>query len=163
MASMILSRQQITLLITLTLVWGFNWPVLKLGVSDYPPLSFRSLSMWMGLPFLALVLYAKKVPFKIPLNDWKELFVVIEDASTAPKKKPHPQVYVQTLARLGLPAANCLAIEDSSNGLRAAVSAGLKTIITQNRFTAHHDFSDALQVLPDLSGVSVEQLRTWHQ
>jgi HAD superfamily hydrolase (TIGR01509 family) len=95
--------------------------------------------------------------------DWKELFVVIEDASTAPKKKPHPQVYVQTLARLGLPAANCLAIEDSSNGLRAAVSAGLKTIITQNRFTAHHDFSDALQVLPDLSGVSVEQLRTWHQ
>ena len=76
MASMILSRQQITLLITLTLVWGFNWPVLKLGVSDYPPLSFRSLSMWMGLPFLALVLYAKKVPFKIPLNDWKELFVL---------------------------------------------------------------------------------------
>jgi len=95
--------------------------------------------------------------------DWKELFVVIEDASTAPKKKPHPQVYTQTLARLGLPAAHCLAIEDSSNGLRAAVAAGLKTIITQNRFTAHHDFSNALQVLPDLSGVSVEQLRTWHQ
>lgn len=95
--------------------------------------------------------------------DWKELFVVIEDASTAPKKKPHPQVYTQTLARLGLPAANCLAIEDSSNGLRAAVAAGLKTIITQNPFTAHHDFSDAIQVLPDLSGVSVEQLRTWHQ
>lgn len=35
--------------------------------------------------------------------DWKDLFIVIEDASTAPKKKPHPQVYVQTLARLGLP------------------------------------------------------------
>jgi HAD superfamily hydrolase (TIGR01509 family) len=95
--------------------------------------------------------------------DWKELFLVIEDASTAPKKKPHPQVYVQTLARLGLPSDQCLAIEDSSNGLRAAVTAGLKTIITQNRFTAHHDFSGALQVLPDLGGVSVEQLRTWHQ
>ena len=95
--------------------------------------------------------------------DWKDLFVVIEDASTAPKKKPHPQVYTQTLARLGLPAANCLAIEDSSNGLRAAAAAGLKTIITQNSFTAHHDFSDALKVLPDLSGVSVEQIRTWHQ
>jgi HAD superfamily hydrolase (TIGR01509 family) len=88
--------------------------------------------------------------------DWKDLFVVIEDASTAPKKKPHPQVYVQTLARLGLPASNCLAIEDSSNGLRAAVAAGLKTIITQNRFTQHHDFSGALQVLPDLGSVSVE-------
>jgi len=95
--------------------------------------------------------------------DWKDLFVVIEDASTAPKKKPHPQVYVQTLARLRLPASNCLAIEDSSNGLRAAVAAGLKTIITQNRFTQHHDFSGALQVLPDLGSVSVEQLRNWHQ
>ena len=95
--------------------------------------------------------------------DWKDLFVVIEDASTAPKKKPHPQVYVQTLARLGLPSGACLALEDSSNGLRAAVAAGLKTIITPNHFTSHHDFTGALRVLPNLDGVSVEQLRTWHQ
>jgi len=95
--------------------------------------------------------------------DWKDLFIVIEDASTAPKKKPHPQVYVQTLTRLGLPSGACLALEDSSNGLRAAVAAGLKTIITPNNFTSHHDFTGALQVLPNLEGVSVEQLRTWHQ
>jgi len=95
--------------------------------------------------------------------DWKDLFIVIEDASTAPKKKPHPQVYVQTLARLGLPSGACLALEDSSNGLRAAVAAGLKTIITPNHFTSHHDFTGALRVLPNLDGVSVEQLRTWHQ
>ena len=95
--------------------------------------------------------------------DWKDLFIVIEDASTAPKKKPHPQVYVQTLARLGLPSGACLALEDSSNGLRAAVAAGIKTIITPNNFTSHHDFTGALQVLPNLEGVSVEQLRTWHQ
>jgi HAD superfamily hydrolase (TIGR01509 family) len=94
--------------------------------------------------------------------DWKELFVVIEDASTAPKKKPHPQVYLQTLTRLGLPAGSCLALEDSSNGLRAAVAAGLKTIVTPNNFTAHHDFFGALRVLPNLEGVSVEQLHTMH-
>lgn len=94
--------------------------------------------------------------------DWKDLFGVIEDASTAPKKKPHPQVYVQTLARLGLPSGACLALEDSSNGLRAADAAGLKTIITPNNFTSHHDFSGALQVLPNLEGVTVEQLHTLH-
>ena len=94
--------------------------------------------------------------------EWKELFVVIEDASTAPKKKPHPQVYLQTLTRLGLPAGSCLALEDSSNGLRAAVAAGLKTIVTPNNFTAHHDFFGALRVLPNLEGVSVEQLHTMH-
>jgi drug/metabolite transporter (DMT)-like permease len=32
--------------------------------------------MWMGLPFLALVLYVKKVPFKIPMADWRELFIL---------------------------------------------------------------------------------------
>ena len=76
MGNMALSRQQITLLIILTLVWGFNWPMLKLGVNHYPPLSFRSLSMWMGLPFLALVLYVKKVSFKIPKQDWPELIML---------------------------------------------------------------------------------------
>ena len=94
--------------------------------------------------------------------DWKDLFTVIEDASTAPKKKPHPQVYTQTLTRLALTGADCLAFEDSSNGLRAAVSAGLPVIVTPNSFTAHHDFAGALKVLPDLSGTTVEQLRVWH-
>lgn len=94
--------------------------------------------------------------------DWKELFAVIEDASTAPKKKPHPQVYSQTLTRLALTGADCLAFEDSSNGLRAAVSAGLPVIVTPNSFTSHHDFAGALKVLPDLSGTTVEQLRVWH-
>jgi HAD superfamily hydrolase (TIGR01509 family) len=94
--------------------------------------------------------------------DWKDLFVVIEDASTAPKKKPHPQVYTQTLARLGLSGADCLAFEDSANGLNAAKSAGLPVIVTPNSFTAHHDFTGALQVVKDLSGTTIEQLRSWH-
>ena len=94
--------------------------------------------------------------------DWKSLFSVVEDASTAPNKKPHPQVYTQTLSRLGLKGSDCLAFEDSSNGLRAAVSAGLPVIVTPNNFTVHHDFSGALQVLPDLSQVTVDQLHRWH-
>jgi HAD superfamily hydrolase (TIGR01509 family) len=94
--------------------------------------------------------------------DWKSLFTVIEDASTAPNKKPHPQVYNQTLSRLGLAGKDCLAFEDSSNGLRAAISAGLPVLVTPNSFTAHHDFTGALKVLPDLSQVSVDLLRDWH-
>jgi beta-phosphoglucomutase-like phosphatase (HAD superfamily) len=88
--------------------------------------------------------------------------MVIEDASTAPHKKPDPMVYQQTLARLGLPAHQCLAFEDSENGLRAAVAAGLATVITPNDFTAEHDFSGALRILPNLQGVGVAQLREWH-
>ncbi|MET0540762.1 MAG: HAD-IA family hydrolase [Variovorax sp.] len=93
---------------------------------------------------------------------WSSFFEVIEDASTAPHKKPHPQVYLQTLQRLQLPPTECLAFEDSANGLKAARAARLATIVTPNNFTAHHDFSDALRILPSLQGTIVADLRAWH-
>lgn len=94
--------------------------------------------------------------------DWQLHFVVIEDASTAPRKKPDPMVYQQTLARLGLAPEHCLAFEDSENGLRAAMAAGLPTVITPNDFTAEHDFKGALRIVPSLQGVGLAQLREWH-
>ncbi|GAB3663095.1 DMT family transporter [Ramlibacter alkalitolerans] len=69
-----LSRQQFAILVVLTLVWGINWPVMKLGVTSYPPLTFRALSMWLGLPVLALGMRLLKVPFRIPRRHWRELF-----------------------------------------------------------------------------------------
>jgi HAD superfamily hydrolase (TIGR01509 family) len=95
--------------------------------------------------------------------DWRTHFVAIGDASTAPVKKPHPQVYLQMLDALQLPAHACLAFEDSSNGLRAATAAGIATVVTPNSFTAHHNFSGALRVVPDLQQVQLAHLRDWHQ
>lgn len=69
-----LSRKQLTGLIFLTLIWGVSWPIMKLGVTDYPPLAFRMLCMWLGLPALGLVLFVLKVPFRIPRAHWRELF-----------------------------------------------------------------------------------------
>ena len=94
--------------------------------------------------------------------DWRMQFTAIGDASTAPIKKPHPQVYLQMLDALHLPASQCMAFEDSSNGLRASVAAGLATVITPTRYTADHDFTGAMRVLPDLSQVDLAQLRAWH-
>jgi HAD superfamily hydrolase (TIGR01509 family) len=90
--------------------------------------------------------------------DWRLNFSAIGDASTAPVKKPDPQVYLQMLAALNLQPQQCLAFEDSSNGLRAARAAGLATVVTPTHFTAHHDFSAALCVLPDLSGTRLADL-----
>jgi beta-phosphoglucomutase-like phosphatase (HAD superfamily) len=95
-------------------------------------------------------------------GDWRLNFSAIGDGSTAPKKKPHPQVYLQMLAALQLPPSQCLAFEDSNNGLTAAIAAGLPCVITPTRFTARHDFSGALRVLPDLRQVDLAQLRRWH-
>ena len=94
--------------------------------------------------------------------DWRTHFLAIGDASNAPIKKPHPQVYLKVLADMGLQARQCVAFEDSANGLRAALAAGLDTVVTPNGFTAHHDFKGALRVVPDLSQVNVARLKEWH-
>jgi drug/metabolite transporter (DMT)-like permease len=68
-----ISRQQLTLLVLLTLVWGINWPIMKIGIADFEPLTFRLLSMWIGLPLLAGVLWWRKVPFRVARGHWGEL------------------------------------------------------------------------------------------
>ncbi len=68
-----LSQRQWVVLVFLTLVWGINWPIMKIGVQDFPPLTWRALSAGLGLPVLAGVLWALKVPFAIPRNQWREL------------------------------------------------------------------------------------------
>lgn len=94
---------------------------------------------------------------------WRHSFSAIGDASSAPIKKPHPQVYLQMLEALKLDAQDCLAFEDSGNGLKAATLAGLATIITPTQYTRHHDFSRALHVLPDLGQTRLADLQGWHQ
>ena len=42
--------------------------------------------------------------------DWKDMFAVVEDASTAPKKKPHPQVYFANLVAFGIAGKRMLGL-----------------------------------------------------
>lgn len=85
-------------------------------------------------------------------TEWKANFAVINDASSVANKKPSPEIYLKTLNELGLDHKECIAFEDSYNGLAAAIDANLTTIITPTSFTQHQDFSGAALVLPDLGG-----------
>lgn len=67
------TRRQLAVLLLLTLIWGLNWPVMKLGVSGFPPLSFRAVSMLAGLPLFGLALLALRVPLALPRAHWGEL------------------------------------------------------------------------------------------
>ena len=65
-----LSPRQLVVLVLLTLVWGLNWPVMKVGVTGFPPLTFRAISLWLGLPLLALVVRSLGLSFALPRRYW---------------------------------------------------------------------------------------------
>lgn len=77
-------------------------------------------------------------------------FEVIGAGDIVAAKKPAPDIYLWVLQRLNLPAARCVALEDSAAGARSAQAAGLATIVTRSAYTQHESVQ---QVLADLSGL----------
>ncbi|RYH07739.1 HAD-IA family hydrolase [Tropicimonas sp. IMCC6043] len=71
----------------------------------------------------------------------EDVFDVIAAGDEVAHKKPAADVYELALARLGLPAASCIAFEDSENGVRAARAAGLRVLATPSIYTRDDDFS----------------------
>lgn len=69
-----LTTRQALMLIALTIAWGLNWPVMKVGVTGFPPLTFRTISLWIGTPLLGLGLLLLRVPLRVPRQHWGALF-----------------------------------------------------------------------------------------
>lgn len=70
-------------------------------------------------------------------------------------KKPAPDIYLMALEELGLAASDCIAIEDSRNGLLSARQAGIPTIVTPGIYTRDQDFTEAMLVAASLEGIDV--------
>lgn len=79
-----------------------------------------------------------------------DLFPVIAAGDMVAHKKPAPDVFLEALRQLDLEPADCLALEDSVNGMRSAMAAGLDTLVTPSAYTREEDFGGAYAVLPDL-------------
>jgi HAD superfamily hydrolase (TIGR01509 family) len=84
-------------------------------------------------------------------KDWADYFAANGCGDIVPRKKPAPDIYFWVLDRLGLSAADCIALEDSENGLRSSLAAGIKTFVTVNHYTRNQDFAGAAAVFDDLS------------
>lgn len=88
-----------------------------------------------------------KHSFRAYDDNW---FEVVAAGNIVPHKKPAPDIYDYALAELGLDARQCLAIEDSANGMQSAHAAGVKVLVTVNPYTEDHDFSGAALVVDHL-------------
>lgn len=65
---------------------------------------------------------------QLSVRGWKQLFSTVLSLEDVVVPKPHPHGHRTALTRLGVSPSNAVAIESSSNGLKAAASAGLTTI-----------------------------------
>ena len=82
------------------------------------------------------------------------MFNVIVAGDEVVAKKPAPDVYLEVLKMLDLAGAECVAIEDSRNGLVSAMAAGIPVLITHSLYSRRDNFTGALAVLEDLDAGS---------
>jgi drug/metabolite transporter (DMT)-like permease len=71
-----LSRLDAFLLCLLTLIWGINWPIMKIGVADFPVFTFRTVTMVGGLAVFALIARVQGHSLKIARPYWREVAVL---------------------------------------------------------------------------------------
>lgn len=76
-----------------------------------------------------------------------------------PHKKPAPDIYLLALRELGVDPAEVIVVEDSANGLQAALAAGLTTVVTVSSYTADEDFTGAALVVSSLGDLPEEPTR----
>ena len=87
-------------------------------------------------------------------KDWAKNFDANGCGDIVPHKKPAPDIYNWVLNELKLAPQDCIALEDSNNGLRSALAAGIKTYVTTNPYTHRQDFAEAAAVFDDLSDLA---------
>lgn len=92
-------------------------------------------------------------------------FEAMISADMVPNPKPAPDLYRRVLGVLHLPAAGCVVLEDSANGVRAAKAADLVTVAVPSRWTVEQDFSSADLVIPalDALGSPLADIQSLHR
>jgi HAD superfamily hydrolase (TIGR01509 family) len=81
-------------------------------------------------------------------------FVITEADFT--RSKPDPEPYLLALERSGFKKEECIAIEDSERGLRAAHAAGIKCLVLPGKLTGKGNFEKAYKVLNNIAEVLSE-------
>ena len=81
----------------------------------------------------------------------ESLFSVILGKESAPKEKPHPDIFLKAASLMNLAPESCFVVEDALKGLAASKAAGMKCIIIRNPLNLNIEFPDADLEFPDLN------------
>ncbi|MEU0569037.1 HAD family phosphatase [Nonomuraea sp. NPDC005983] len=92
----------------------------------------------------------------------RDAFTATVSTEEVPRGKPAPDGYLEAASRLGVDPKECVAVEDSSNGLRSAHAAGMRVIaVPHHRYPPDPDaLALAWRVLPGLDALTAELLES---
>ncbi len=88
----------------------------------------------------------------------REYFACIRTADDVARVKPDPELYLQTLSCLGVQPHEAIAVEDSPNGVKAAVTAGLQCVLVPNAITKYLRFDEVRRRADSLRDVNLDDL-----
>ena len=94
----------------------------------------------------------------LTMFDLRDDFDALASAEKLPYSKPHPQVYLDCATKLGIDPLNCVALEDSVNGMIASKAARMRSIVVP----AHENQDDPRFVLADVKLTSLTKLTAAH-
>ena len=94
----------------------------------------------------------------LTMFDLRDDFDALASAEKLPYSKPHPQVYLDCAAKLGIDPLNCVALEDSVNGMIASKAARMRSIVVP----AHENQDDPRFVLADVKLTLLTELTAAH-
>lgn len=80
----------------------------------------------------------------------KDRFEFVLAGDAVQRKKPDPEIYNLAKQRLELEPSECVVIEDSRNGLLAALGAGMPCFVTMSAYTQDEDFSESIGIAAEL-------------
>ena len=83
-----------------------------------------------------------------------EHFPIIVSGECTEDGKPHPAIYLHTAQRLEVEPHECVAIEDSINGVKSAKAAGMYCIAVPDKRLSQEEFKNADLILPSLNRIS---------
>ena len=89
-----------------------------------------------------------------------QYFTHIVSGEDFPKSKPHPAIFQQAAFLAKTPVENCIVIEDSTNGILAAKSAGIYCIGYDSFHSKMQDYSMADRVIRNFDELSFETIQT---
>lgn len=100
------------------------------------------------------------VTFVLDMFSLHNHFLTVVSGDSVGNGKPHPDIYLHTAEMLGVAPAECVAIEDSINGLRSAKGAGMHCIAIPDKRLTADQFESADVILDSLRELTLETIKS---